>query len=744
MDVRDVSNVSDYVVFMQRIQNIAERASRRKGHMVQDHPPPELLVSNFMMKLFASAIHSGPDDINMIATSQVPAPYTPCARSVSELRPIMISDMRLETHHRGTRTLVRVRTPPQRITAVMAIVEDEQGTAVLLQLYYQPEELVVPAEEILQPDSVCILKEPFFKCATDGSYSLRVDHLSDIIWLEDGDERVPPKWRKPALTLNDNSESIRMQGNDAVQNQSWAVAQRLYSSAIRAAETPKEAELAYLNRSLANLRLGRPERAMSDATKCSDSALPSEKRLFREARALYELGSFEQCLEKLQMLAGSYPENVAMKPEMSRVKARLHEQQTGEYAFRKMYKQARLTPPLVDCATFSAPVEVRQSPGRGRGLFTTMPVSAGQLLVCEKAFAYSYAGDDQPAKRLNVLMNLSTKSMIMGGQAHLLTQIVQKLYHNSQLSPLFGDLHHGDYATVSVSESDGFPVVDSFLVEKIISLNSFGAPRTSRATFSDTMSDHMNMKSGENPGHTTCGIWLLASRINHSCVSNCDRSFIGAMQIVRATRDLQAGTELFFYYWPPVPLESYEEAQKHLSNWGFTCGCELCMDRKATPKATLQRRKVLHGDLKKVLKGHRATNFSKAQRLLKQLEETYPMTEANAVRLELWDPYFALGAYLLSTNQPADAVKMIVKGFEALGYIITACPPIGNAKPPQLKVKRWGIAKDYTPQAFLDLFEAYKKLAPELCPTARQYAEVAYSMVVGERETICDVFPELA
>lgn len=139
----------------------------------------------------------------------------------------MISEMRLETHHRGYRTLLRVQTPPNRMTAVMAIVGDEQGTAVLLQLYYQPEESVVPAKEILRPDSVCILKEPFFKCATDDSYSLRVDHLSDIIWLEDTDERVPPKWRKPVLPLNNNSKSIRMQGNDAVQNQSWAEALRL-------------------------------------------------------------------------------------------------------------------------------------------------------------------------------------------------------------------------------------------------------------------------------------------------------------------------------------------------------------------------------------------------------------------------------------------------------------------------------------------------------------------------------------
>lgn len=85
----------------------------------------------------------------------------------------------------------------------------------------------MPAKEILGPDNVCMLKEPFFKCATDGSYSLRVDHVSDIIWLDDADERIPLKWRKPALNLNASSKNIRAQGNDAMQNQNWAEAQRL-------------------------------------------------------------------------------------------------------------------------------------------------------------------------------------------------------------------------------------------------------------------------------------------------------------------------------------------------------------------------------------------------------------------------------------------------------------------------------------------------------------------------------------
>ena len=233
-----------------------------------------------------------------------------------------------------------------------------------------------------------------------------------------------------------------------------------YSSAIRGAETLEERQLAYLNRSFVNLKLGRPEKALSDAAQGNDAASPSEKGLFREARAHYELGNFDTCLEKLQMLKASYPGNTTAEPEIERVKARLHEQKTGEYSFSQMYKQASQTPPLVDCATFSAALEIRPSPGKGMGLFTTRPVSAGQLLLCEKAFAYRFSGDDQPSGLQAMLTNSSTKKKTPGRQTHLLTQVVQKLYHNPGMARQFRDLYHGDYTPVAETECDGYPVVD--------------------------------------------------------------------------------------------------------------------------------------------------------------------------------------------------------------------------------------------------------------------------------------------
>jgi hypothetical protein len=226
MDTKDVSGEDWLGSWLQQWEQSAVRARQRKGQLVRDHPPASQLVSQFMMKLgmasFKRKLSPG-----IMATSQLPPPYPPCVRPIDQLEQIAISDMKLETHHRGKRTALRVLTPPDRMTAVMAIVEDEQGTALLLQLYYQPDESVVPAEEIMQPGDVFILKEPFFKTATDGSYTLRVDHLGDIVRLANNDNRIPSYWRTQHPVLRKSSKDIRVQGNKAVQEKKWAEAHRL-------------------------------------------------------------------------------------------------------------------------------------------------------------------------------------------------------------------------------------------------------------------------------------------------------------------------------------------------------------------------------------------------------------------------------------------------------------------------------------------------------------------------------------
>ncbi|KAI1334993.1 TPR domain protein [Xylariaceae sp. FL0016] len=749
MDIKDVSGFGSYREFFDQLKHNAARGMSRKGEVPQDHPHPGLLVGRFMARLDRAGIISTKHN-HTISTSQVPPPYPPCARPLQELMPMMISRMALEYHHRGKQVLIRVLTPPDRMTAVMAVVEDEEGTAVLIQLYNQPEESEVSKEQILRAGDLCVVKEPYFKVTTDGQYSLRVDHVSDIIWLDDTDERIPLMWRTRILNLEANSHEIRKEGNVAVQARNWAQAERLYSQAISTAISADEGKLAHLNRSLANLRLGRSEKALNDAMKSSigDDA-PSEKALYREAKALYSLGKFKSCMDKLLALVRCNPTNSEAWNEIKRVKQRLYEEETGSYKFSDMYKQAKETPPLIDCATYVGPVAVRHSPDRGKGLFTTRPVKAGDLLLCEKAFAYSYADNDSDFGRskITMLMDMSTMTGSIGGQAHLIPQIIQKVYHNPASAEIFTDLYHGDYPRVEVSQVDNAPIVDTFLTTKIIQLNSFGSPRSTYQSMTIA-----TRQGDENPTeHTTCGIWPLASRINHSCVTNCRRSFIGDMQIVRACQDLDADTELCFLYKAPLRYQTYQETQKSLSNWGFVCRCLLCLDKKTTPRSVTRNRKALVERLKAVLNPAASTpQPARAKTLLAELEKTYtPWQDAPLVpRLELLYPFFRLGEEFLARNKPMKGLEMIIKGLESLTFSIVACPPMevtdeSNQKRVTLEITRWGQVNDCVPAMFMRMVDAYEKLAPELCKIAEEYAKIACSICFGEQEAFGKLNPQV-
>ena len=281
-----------------------------------------------------------------------------------------------------------------------------------------------------------------------------------------------------------------------------------------------------------------------------------------------------------------------------------------------------------------------------------------------------------------------------------------------------------------------------------MALNVFGAPRISLKSVALTDDITPRNDSGKDIGYTTCGIWYIISHINHACVSNCRRSFIGDMQMVRAARDIDAGTELFFWYTPPHGFETYSEAQKRLKNWGFTCGCAMCLDRKSVPKPVQAKRNTLKKELLRVIDptSPERTNIIEATKSLEQLEETYSAEarRPGGVRFELWDAYFAVGIACFVRKKHLEAVDYILKVFEALGFIFTASPRRGKTKSqqPHLKIDQWGIAMDVSVNAFLHLSDAYQAVAPQLSPVARKYAEIAYTIVVGEKETFQDTYPE--
>jgi tetratricopeptide (TPR) repeat protein len=244
---------------------------------------------------------------------------------------------------------------------------------------------------------------------------------------------------------------------------------RSYTIALRHCATENEKPALHQNRAIANLRLDIFDAALADASRSSLEAELPEKAQYRAAMALYGLSRYDECRERLEALLNRYPDNPAAREKLLAVEQRLREQQTGEYDFKAMQEQVRAGRRHLDIATYSKPVIVKEAPGKGRGLFTTEAVKAGTLLLCEKAFAYGAAADDESggvlitagSGSISLLMNKPTKDVIAGMQPAVISSVVQKMFRNPSLAPTITDLDCGSYEPVKdAGLVDGQLVVD--------------------------------------------------------------------------------------------------------------------------------------------------------------------------------------------------------------------------------------------------------------------------------------------
>lgn len=96
------------------------------------------------------------------------------------------------------------------------------------------------------------------------------------------------------------------------------------------------------------------------------SSETSGNALFRAAEALYWLRQYKKACTVLELLCGTCPENQDGTKFLHRAQARLIEQTTGQYSFKKLQEEAKnLRPPFLDHASFTGSIESRQSASRG-------------------------------------------------------------------------------------------------------------------------------------------------------------------------------------------------------------------------------------------------------------------------------------------------------------------------------------------------------------------------------------------
>lgn len=210
----DLSGFAYNKRLMENSKMASQAALLKKGQKPSTRPSREELISTHNQLASQSANASGTFD-NRITyiTHRFPPSITP----LSELGKIYIEDLRLETNHRGSYIVLRTITSPSRMAAVVSVVEDENGGCELIQLSVYNTDSGVGLDDILPQGQVVIVKEPFYKLNGSGGFkigtSICVEHVSDIIYLDPDDGRVPVRWQTQGVGFGRTAAEWKDEGN---------------------------------------------------------------------------------------------------------------------------------------------------------------------------------------------------------------------------------------------------------------------------------------------------------------------------------------------------------------------------------------------------------------------------------------------------------------------------------------------------------------------------------------------------
>ncbi|CZT19152.1 uncharacterized protein RCC_04998 [Ramularia collo-cygni] len=619
---------------------------------------------------------------NQLAFTSYPDPafvvdrpaHPPCSTALESLNRVNLTSLLVNVHNKGK--FVLARQTGQLVlsdTTLVTGVEDEHGNVALLRLDTHNR----PGEDVLLPQTIIAIKEPHFACALqyrpragdEASAHILVQHISDVVQLLPTDLRVPNSFR--AVVDDGNTYALRCKekGNKALKNGQLVHALAQYTEGISVSEQDELTHDITRNRALVHLKLCRFDAAIVDAlsslTKGTDPRSKSldAKAYYRAGLSAYQLGDFQQASEHFESNLRLDPTDRDSTRELARTSARLVEQ-SGKYDFEKIIAALSTSKPRVDAADFLQQVEVRASPGRGRGLFSTAPIKMGDLILCEKATCVVYENDIGAYETLKLDVARAAAYTIKTGAMHRV--LLKKLHDNPSLAPKVLSLYDGQPSTGSPEPCtplvDGMPVLDFFQIHEILHYNCFSTgiarnPSSCRAPFGDPRA------WGATTGR---GIWPTVTLANHSCIGTASHCFIGDLLVMRATKDISIGDEITIGYKDTM---DQKEMQYHLNDaWGFVCTCLSCSVEDQTSNDTKQKRSQYLEQLR-VRATKSPTAVQDIAKMVRKINETYGAISASAPTKPVMIPaYTALGNAQIYQRDHNGAITSYIGWLKACGY----------------------------------------------------------------------------
>ncbi|KAK5739176.1 hypothetical protein LTR17_005477 [Elasticomyces elasticus] len=569
--------------------------------------------------------HSQPEG-SVLTT--VGMPYTPCIKSLYELKKITLSELRTETHHRGKMLIVQRKSKLLFARAmVCAVVVDETGDAEVLQLVHA--DIALGEDGLLRTDGLLVIKEPYFTFNTEKTGIILVDHPSDIVSIPISHAVAPAEFllqHDGGLIEIKSATEWKTAGNKALGAKRYAKAINCYSQGLAAA-TPAVLDVRfdlYRNRAQANLCLERFDAALSDALAAiigsEEARARDSKAYFRAAYAGYHLRAFVDAKKHLERMLELTPDDSDGARLLERINVRLHEQATGEYDFPAITRNISTANKRVDVADFFNKTELKTSTGRGRGLFATVDIKPGEIVVCEKAFCAVFDTDEHFIRAATY----GARNQTITPYPYVLWKAAITKLHRSpstltKITTLTGEWPGLGGARVVI---DGTTIIDTFEIHDIVGRNGYASCTPSKQQ-ADTIFGYCGYSNETNGS----GIWSYASYLNHSCVPSVERCPVGDLMIYRAVKPIARGEEIFACYDFLDGVENRHEEQERV--WGFLCDCTLCVAEILESSETKEKRRKLAEAAKAFVDDHSVVpnsdqaTVTRAEMLIKRIKSTY-------------------------------------------------------------------------------------------------------------------------
>jgi tetratricopeptide (TPR) repeat protein len=498
-----------------------------------------------------------------------------------------VRDLLVDRPHHDKYLILRTFAHVMEVSSMQdaIAVEDEKGEVEQLSIYHY--DYSRWPDNKVSAGMVLAVKNPCLRSViANGGMSLCAFHPSDVVVLDQDHELYPAKWKTVQRNVAKDAAQWKVYGNAALKEKNFQKANYSYSKGLSA---PGLNEILkndlHRNKAYVEVLLGLYDAAKTDAL-ASLLYQPDDKSkeldckaFYRAGRAMYELADYQAAKAMFDRCLQLLPQDTDGLRELKRTVCRITEEQHGHFDFKAMSENITSTKDFrAKQASYVRRTEIRQTEDRGKGLFATQPIACGDIVLCEKAFVAERPPWLKPQKMENFIVSPSSKHVFLGGHAETWFATVRKVFNNPSLASSLLDLcAHSDYNShvahqqaTPVSMVDGLPIIDVFRIFDLLENNGLGFMARP-----DQTQAYPNIPRPQLGAHYDClGIWPVASRANHSCLSNSEYSFLGDFMLVRANKDIPKDGEITISYAPTTG--KFEQQKMTLRGWNFKCDCKLC------------------------------------------------------------------------------------------------------------------------------------------------------------------------